>query len=187
MVKLSFFTWPVLALIVMLQGCAGTTLEQFDKSLELERHANSFYVRGEYLQAHVLYQELVTESPNMAEYWFRLGNCNVHLNRPSQAMEAYREAIVREPSYSKAWYNLAMLQAKAVGHTVAEMSQNVPADDPSLADVQHKMQAFLTAFNLDRPVIVDGPVSTQLNQDCPLAAPPEQVWFSCSCNADNAE
>ncbi len=181
----SFLKYSIFALVIVLQGCAATTVEQFDKSLELGRQANSFYVRGEYLRAAMLYQELVAESPNDAEHWFRLGNSNVHLNRPQQAMEAYREAIVREPSYSKAWYNLAMLQAKAVGETVAEMSRNVPVDDPSLADVQHKMQAFLIAFNLGQPTIVDNVARPGV--DCPPIEPPEPVWFECHCNADNDE
>jgi tetratricopeptide (TPR) repeat protein len=168
------FLWLVMS--IFLAACAAAPLDKLDKNMALQRQAESFYQSGDYLRAAVLYQQLIVIMPSEAEYWFRLGNCNVHLEQPEQAISSYRESLVRDSGMSKAWYNLAMLQAKAVGQTVVTMSQHVDKDDPAYRNLQNRMNAFLVAFDM---------VAIELAAPAEAAFCPKELvggWQDCSCD-----
>jgi len=81
------------------------------------------------------YQFLAKEMKTEARYWYFVGNCYARLERPDEAVQAYREALVRRPDDAKAWHNLILVEAKLLSKSMAEMSQAVPADNPLMKKV----------------------------------------------------
>lgn len=165
---------PAIVLCCFLMACTSSAVRQVDRNIALEKQADAYYRSEDYLRSAALYQQLISILPARADYWYRLGNCNARLNQPEQAIDAYRETLVRDPSMSKAWYNLAMMQAKAVAQTIVSMSQNVGADDPAYRNLQRKLNTFLTAFDME---------AIEIQQDAPSSCPrePVQGWVECIC------
>jgi cytochrome c-type biogenesis protein CcmH/NrfG len=60
-----------------------------------ERNANQAYHEEDWITAEREYTKLTGMTPTNAEPWFRLGNVYARLNRPNDALLAYREALVR--------------------------------------------------------------------------------------------
>jgi len=68
--------------------------------------------------------------PEIALHWFRLGNIYVRTNRPVAAINLYREAVLRDPKYGKAWYNLSIVQLKQTAYSLNEMLLYTDINDP---------------------------------------------------------
>ena len=76
------------------------------------------------------YSILVKEIPVEALFWFRLANVYVRTNRPDAAITLYREAVIRDPKFSKAWYNLGIIQLKQTAFSLNEMLIYTDRTDP---------------------------------------------------------
>jgi tetratricopeptide (TPR) repeat protein len=62
--------------------------------------------------------------------WFKLGNSYAREKKPQQAIEAYQNALLREPDMTKAWYNMGIIQMQIALKTFIDMgkySQSVDA------------------------------------------------------------
>ena len=92
--------------------------------------AESAYQGGRYAEALGYYQKLSKAVPAEAELWFRLGNTYARMNRTDDAIKAYREAMLRDPYFSKAWYNAALNQLRASSDTFLESLNYIPKNDP---------------------------------------------------------
>jgi len=133
-VQVRSLLWLILAAI--LSGCVATTpVSQAKHLLAMDQQAQGFYRAGDYTNALEAYQFLAEEMKTEARYWYFVGNCYARLERPSEAVQAYREALVRRPDDAKAWHNLVLVEAKLMSNTMAEMSQSVPADNPLMKKV----------------------------------------------------
>lgn len=92
--------------------------------------AEKAYQDGKYPEALNYYQKLSVAVPAEAELWFRLGNTYARMNRTDEAVKAYREAMLRDPYFSKAWYNAALNQLKSSSNTFLESLKYIPKNDP---------------------------------------------------------
>ena len=97
---------------------------------ELQQSAEEAYLNNDLQTSEQAYQKLVTELPGIAEHWFRLGNIYVRTNRPVAAIALYREAVLRDPKYAKAWFNLSIVQLKQSAYSLNEMLIYVDKNDP---------------------------------------------------------
>ena len=98
--------------------------------LELRKQADAAYSKDDLVTSEKDYQILVKEMPEIALHWFRLGNIYVRTNRPYAAMDLYREAVVRDPKFAKAWYNLSIVQLKQTAFSLNEMLTYTERTDP---------------------------------------------------------
>jgi len=123
-------------LSTLLLGCAATTpVGKAKHLLAMDQQAQGYYQSGDYTNALEAYQFLAKEMKTEARYWYFVGNCYARLERPDEAVQAYREALVRRPDDAKAWHNLILVEAKLLSKSMAEMSQAVPADNPLMKKV----------------------------------------------------
>ncbi len=118
----------VLFLVVSLFGCTITpgmeTLSQWRVK------ADQAYQAQDYSNALNYYKKLSEAVPAEAELWFRLGNTLARLNRTDEAVKAYREALLRDTRFSKAWYNTGLNQLRASSETFSESLRYIPKTDP---------------------------------------------------------
>jgi len=133
-VQVRSLLWLILA--TFLSSCVATTpVSQAKHLLAMDQKAQGYYQSGDYTNALEAYQFLAKEMKTGARYWYFVGNCYARLERPNEAVQAYREALVRRPDDAKAWHNLVLVEAKLMSNTMAEMSQSVPADNPLMKKV----------------------------------------------------
>ncbi len=152
---------PLLAL-VWLQGCAtvgtgtGTAAGTGSSAAasgrpgaEVSAEAAAAYEQQDWAAAEVLYAELVTLLPQNAEYWFRLGNCYTRTGKPDEAVVAYREALVRDPELSKAWYNMGLVQLRQSVNSFQQMSQYAEAGSKQRQIGESVYRAILEILSRD--------------------------------------
>ena len=97
---------------------------------EIQAQADEAYQANKYALAEEKYEMLIKASPENAKNWFRLGNIYVRTNRPVAAINLYREAVLRDPTFSKAWFNLSIVQLKQTAYSLNEMLIYVDKNDP---------------------------------------------------------
>ena len=97
---------------------------------QLEHDADVSYQKGDLAASEKDYLELVKKAPEEALHWFRLGNIYARTHRPEAAIIAYREAVLRKPDYSKAWYNMGIIQLREAANTFNQMQVHTESKDP---------------------------------------------------------
>ena len=137
----------IIAALTLLGGCASLGGSPSDL-LELQRGAATAYAEGDYAQASRSYRQVAEALPNDADMRYRLGNSLAKQGEVDAAIQAYREAVVRDSGHAKAWHNLIYLQLQGVGHTVAEMYLHIDRHDPRIAPVATKAEAVMQAFEV---------------------------------------
>ena len=114
----------LLFIVLLTAGCGA-------KDLAIERQeAYQAYQAGDYLAASEKFEKLVEEIPKDAELWFRLGNSFAKIQLPQEAINAYRNALLRDPGMAKAWYNMGLIHLQAALKSYVNMQQYVREDDP---------------------------------------------------------
>jgi cytochrome c-type biogenesis protein CcmH/NrfG len=125
----------LLLLVLCLSACAGGLGARNKAGEEMDlfqvRHAAEVsYAAKDYAESEKHYALLTQKMPVEAENWFRLGNIYARTNRPDTAIAAYKEALVRAPDYSKAWFNMAILQLNTAASSLIELQKSAPPEDP---------------------------------------------------------
>lgn len=153
------FNNPQLTVILILAGlvsaCAsipGTKSggeEGNTDMFELERKADAAYQKGDMAASEKDYLELVKKMPEEALHWFRLGNIYARTQRPDAAIVAYREAVLRKPDYSKAWYNMGIIQLKEAANTFNEMQVHTHSDDTLHLEGKRLLEEILKIIKHD--------------------------------------
>ena len=96
----------ILPLFFILSSCAS-------KDLTLVREeAYLAYQNKDYSTAINKFEILVEKAPEDVEFWFRLGNSYARSEKPQLAVIAYQNALLRDPSNVKAWYNMGFIQTQ---------------------------------------------------------------------------
>ena len=98
--------------------------------LEIQTQTDTAYLNDDLVESEKGYNILINEQPTNAQNWFRLANVYVRTNRPAAAINLYREAVIRNPKYAKAWYNLSVVQLKQTAYSLNEMILYTDINDP---------------------------------------------------------
>jgi len=133
--KILFKFVIVVLLLTNLSGCNTTGLKETDDApnndlLALREEADFAYLNDDLVTSAKHYETLVREIPEEASHWFRLANIYVRTNRPDAAIDLYREALIRDPKFSKAWYNMGIVQLKQTAFSLNEMLVYTDRYDP---------------------------------------------------------
>ncbi len=115
----------------------------------LKKETDEAYINDDLITSEKGYEILVREMPIVAENWFRLANIYVRTNRPAAAIDLYREALVRDPKYSKAWYNLSIVQLKQTAYSLSEMLNYTSSDDPLYDKAKSLLEGIQTIIDQD--------------------------------------
>jgi tetratricopeptide (TPR) repeat protein len=83
--------------------------------------AETAYASKDWEAAEQNYVIITRAIPKEATPWFRLGNIYARTNRPDFAVRAYKEALLREPGLSKAWYNMGLVQLRQSANSFLQM------------------------------------------------------------------
>ncbi len=138
----------LILLFLPLLGCSGLAKPSAEDMLSVQREAASAYASQDYQRAAKLYGELAEQMPTDAETRYRQGNSLARLGDNNGAIDAYREALMRDPNFVKAWNNLLYVQLQAVGKTLNEMYAYIDPNDPEVAPIAKKVEAALRAFEV---------------------------------------
>ncbi len=110
---------------------------------KIEKQAAKAYQEKNWALAEEKYSYLISQSPNVAEIWFRLGNIYAHTKKPEKAITAYREAVIRQPEYSKAWHNLGIISLRQTTALYLEMLKNIKDSSPLYAHAKKTADALI--------------------------------------------
>ncbi len=109
---------------------------------QLEQEAKKAYLNEDWATAEKAYQKLTIQIPGDVEPWFRLGNIYARTNQLNAAVATYREALIREPSNSKVWHNMGVIQLKQAANTFLEMQQYTEENDPLSLRARHAVNSI---------------------------------------------
>jgi tetratricopeptide (TPR) repeat protein len=118
----------LIIIFISLASCAASP--DLATIAEWRTKADKSYQAGEYQVALKQYEKLTEVAPSDADVWFRLGNTYSRMDRTQEAVKAYREAVLRDPHFAKAWYNAGFNQLRASAQTFSEALKYLPPDDP---------------------------------------------------------
>ena len=124
---------------------AALTTDMF----EIERLANAAYEAGNYEESEKYYTVLVKQVPQESQNWFRLGNAYARTKKMDSAVLAYREALVRDPEFNKAWYNLGLVQLRQSLNSFVEMQLYADKTDPLYTKSKELIDGILGLLNED--------------------------------------
>lgn len=117
-------TMHVLVLLMFCAGCAGTDLTR------VREEAYAAYEKSDYSTAAESFALLVENAPEDVEFWFRLGNSYARIQNPQSAINAYQNALLRDPTHVKAWYNMGVIQSQLALKTFVDMQGYVDKEHP---------------------------------------------------------
>lgn len=135
----------LLLLSLCLGGCAGLSLPHTDL-VELQRRGDTAYAQGDYVQAAELYRQLGKAMPADADVRYRLGNSLARQEQNQPAVDAYREALLRDPQHAKAWHNLLQVQSRELVQTASEMQRYLNPQTAQAAAVLMRADQLLDAL-----------------------------------------
>lgn len=159
----------VMLAMVIISGCAVSAATQTRALLDSQVEADQAYARQDCEAAIPLYRELADDLVENSQVLLRLGNCLAREKRRDEAMSAYREALQKDPSFVKAWYNLSYIQAQDLARTVADMSSNVDPADPAAERARLLADRILDAFRADRAQAEQAAVDTNKESNGEMA------------------
>ena len=132
----------------VLSGCTVTEVRpELNDIQQLQAHAHAAYEAKEYELAITRYQEVQTYLDKDPYVWFRLGNCYSHLQQPDEAINAYRKAVFFDPTMSKAWHNMGVMQLRQTANTWTQMLVHTLQSDPLYPKAERYSQDTLKALN----------------------------------------
>jgi hypothetical protein len=68
--------------------------------------------------------------PQEADFWYMLGNTYVRTQQPDQAVQAYQQAIARNPNHTRAWHNLGIVRMRQATAAFVSSASTAKAEDP---------------------------------------------------------
>lgn len=126
--------WLTLAGALLLTACGSTSHKLGGRSADEVKatalRAEQSYANAEWATAADAYAVLVKEMPQDTNLWFRYANALARSDQPDQAVAAYREVVVRDAHFSKAWFNMGIVQLRQAANSFSRMGSNVTAEDP---------------------------------------------------------
>ena len=124
-----------LLLAVLLAGCGNllpvrTPSQRLSDVLTAQERAETAYRANDMQRAAALYLQLTRMIPQEADYWYMLGNTYVKTEDPDRAVQAYQQAITRNPNHSRAWHNLGIVRMRQARAAFASSASTAKEGDP---------------------------------------------------------
>jgi tetratricopeptide (TPR) repeat protein len=141
--KSKWSRFGIICLVLMLGGCAAKN------SISTQEMAFSAYERGDFTEASQIFGELTEEIPKDAELWFKLGNSYARDEKPHKAIDAYQNALLREPGLAKAWYNMGIVQMQIALKTFVDMNTYSKGEEPTSGRGEKMRQGLLSLLQAD--------------------------------------
>ena len=113
----------------------------------MQEQAHQAYLNEEYelaVQYYLDVQKYLDKDPFI---WFRLGNSYSYLKQPDRAIEAYRQAVFFDPSMSKAWHNMGIMQLRQSANTWTQMLVHTQESDPLYEKAERYSRDTLEVLN----------------------------------------
>ena len=145
----------VLALLLNLAACSQLGLKEEVKSepkpdlFALQKQADAAYLNDDMVSSERDYKVLIGELPEIALHWYRLANIYVRTNRPDAAIDLYREAVLRDPTFTNAWFNMSIVQLKQTAFSLQEMLLYTEKSDPIYTKAKKLLDGILAIINQD--------------------------------------
>ena len=149
----------LLAMLVALAGCERTTKPAAPRPAVSENAessdatgtdpsqslamAEAAYEAKDWQAAEQHYVTVTKRIPDEAHPWFRLGNIYARTERPDFAVRAYKEALIREPQLSKAWYNMGLVQLRQSANSFLQMRTHTPDNSAQRARADAMYEALI--------------------------------------------
>jgi tetratricopeptide (TPR) repeat protein len=157
----------LLLALVALGACGDGSMVKKNDLIQLQEVAGKAYAEGDWRAAEKYFRILTERVPGEGEFWFRLGNIYARMHRPDEAIIAYKEALLRQNTKSKAWHNMGIVYLRQSAHAFTQMLTDMNPQDPLFQRAMVLNDAVLKILNdIDTPA---GQVDTE-----PLA-PPDKI------------
>lgn len=139
----------VLAVLAVLAGCSQNSVKNIQVTLDKQIEADTYYEQQQCDKAVPLYKSLSIAMPNDTKSLLRIGNCYAKSEDFGNAQEAYQQALIRDNSFVKAWYNLAYVRAQLLASTVTEMYKHTDPASPEAEKVRNLTIQILAPFEIN--------------------------------------
>lgn len=142
--------------LATLSGCAGTTrIHGFKNVIAEQRKAEKAYEEGHLAEALAGYEALTRTLPDNVDFWFRLGNIQVRMEKPALAAEAYARVLRLDSGNAKAWHNLGIVRMRQAAAAFAQSARVANANAPELgrasAQMAHSLAELVSPANQAPP------------------------------------
>jgi len=138
--------WPMACLaaafvvLILVSGCASQApkpamVQKYERALE-------YYRQSRFTDAEALFQQIVQAHPDHVDTWFRLGNLYVRTGQNEAAVYAFTQCLKRNPQYSKAWHNLALVHVKQAVAVLEEGMTHLSVNAPERASFERVRDAL---------------------------------------------
>jgi tetratricopeptide (TPR) repeat protein len=138
----------VVLLALLVGACAGPAPKGQGETLALLGQADAAYAKSDWTVAEKHYRALAERVPNDTYAQFRLANSLARQDRLSEAAQQYYRVLARDPAYTKAHYNLAVIHLLEAERRLEDLQAAARPEDPLLP------QARALRKTLDRAAIV---------------------------------
>lgn len=139
----------LLCIVTMLTACSPNTIKQVQVTLEQQVEADTYYAEDRCDKAVPLYKSLSIAMPKDTKTLLRIGNCYAKVQDFVQAQEAYQQALSRDNTFVKAWYNLAYVRAQLLANTVTEMYKHTDPASPEAEKIRNLTVQVLAPFSIN--------------------------------------
>jgi len=154
-----------------LQSCASNSnIDSLKELREWRITADKSYSEKDYTKALQYYKKVSEVLTDDAEIWFRIGNTYNRLGRYDDALEAYKETLVRDSTYSKAWYNSGLIELKKAANLFHESSEHINPDDPIYEINQFTKEELISLVKRNNALL-----NQALQERAPRIVDPDQV------------
>ena len=128
--SLKIVSWFVLAMVLTGCGITRPSTHRLANVLNTQEQADAAYRSNDMQHAAALYLQLTRIVPQEAEYLYMLGNAYVRIEQPDQAVQAYQQAIARNPNHTRAWHNLGIVRMRQAMAAFVSSADTARAGDP---------------------------------------------------------
>lgn len=139
----------LLCILTSLAGCSQNPVKNVQITLDKQIEADTYYQQQQCDKAVPLYQALAIAMPNDTKSLLRIGNCYAKSQDFANAQDAYQQALIRDNSFVKAWYNLAYVRAQLLASTVTEMYKHTDPTSPEAEKIRNLTVQVLAPFDIN--------------------------------------
>lgn len=144
MAKILKSLFPVLTAVILSACAAGGVKSDL---MELRAAAFQAYAQGDWITAEQRFLALTRRVPGEGEFWFRLGNIYARTHQPEAAIEAYKEALLRQYDTPKAWHNMGIVYLRQAGNAFTQLLTELEPGDPFYPRIHSMNQAVIDLLN----------------------------------------